>query len=659
MSGRSIILAGLPLLLGFVIVAAVPANGQEADKADDVEVLTRGPVHEAYADPGVTPSESSPIIPKQPPDPINELPPDQKPEGDNVIWIPGYWVWDDDRSDYIWLSGFWRVPPPDRTWVPGSWRQVDDGWQWTPGFWAAAAQDNLQYLPEPPAPLEAAPSTPAPSADSFFTPGVWVYRDSRYLWRPGAWITYRPGWIWVPAHYAWTPVGWVFVDGYWDYPLRSRGLLFAPVYFAGRPWLRPNWYYTPTYCVYDDFLMGALFLRPRWGGYWFGDYFGPVYHRRGFVAWLDIRFGRGVYDPMFSFYLRFHRENRGWERDLHALYASRYEGNDLPPRTLVQQTTIINNNVTNVTNIRNVTAVTPLAKVDPAVVKLRTVPAAQLAQERKGIERFRNVSLERRKVETQLLAKGPAVIKATDPPRTAKIDIAPATKPVTTVKPPPPPVHAALETKPKDTKPLNIIQNRDTNRPPPVVAPPKKDAPPPPKKDAPPPPKKDAPPPPKKDAPPPPKKDAPPPMPKKDSAPPKKDKESAPPKKDKEKDKKQASLSTPTLHRESAPPRTVRTDAAPTRQETKSSALVQRVANATPPVSHSHETKTSVPPRNEAKAAPAPSPGPVAKAAAPVSSEVKVAAPTRKETKAPAPTHVAKADTKSSASRGHQEEHKK
>src|SRR5262249_46624568 len=155
----------------------------------------------------------------------------------------------------------------------------------------------------------------------------------------------------------------------------------------------PGWFYTPRYAVYDDFLMGALFVRPGWGGYWFGDYFGAVYERRGFVAWIDIRFGRGVYDPLFGFYLRFHRDNRGWDRDLRALYANRFNGNDLPPRTLVQQTTIINN--TNVTNIKNVTAVAPLAKIDPAIVKLRPVPAEQLVRERKSVQRFRDAGLQR------------------------------------------------------------------------------------------------------------------------------------------------------------------------------------------------------------------------------------------------------------------------
>jgi hypothetical protein len=567
------------MLVGMLFLAAVPANAQQEDgKLDEGEVLTRGPVHEAYANPGVTPTEAPPIVPKQPPDPIDEQPPDQKPDGDNVVWIPGYFVWDDEREDFIWLSGFWRTPPPGRTWMPGTWRQVEDGWQWTPGFWAAAKQENVQFLPPPPAPLEAAPSTPAPSEDSIFTPGTWVYRDSRYLWRPGCWIPYRPGWVWVPAHYVWTPVGWVFVDGYWDFPLRERGLLFAPVYFARRPWLRPGWVYTPRYAIYDDFVVGALFLRPRWGGYWFGDYFGAVYERRGFVAWIDIRFGRGVYDPLFSFYIRFHRRDREWDRDLRALYAARHNGDGLPPRTLVQQTTIVQNinvnkNVTNITNIKNVTAVAPLTKIDTNIVKLRPVSAEQRTQERKAVERIRVASVQRNKLETQLLAKGPAPVKPTDPPRTAKLDLPTTTKQSTTIKPPPPPTHAPPVQAPKDAKPLDLIKNKDTSSKPPVVNP-KKDAPPPPpaKKDAPPPAKKDAPPA-KKDAPPPPpaKKDAPPPPAKKDAPPAKKDK-------DKEKEKKQASLATPPLQRQAVAvaPQTEPKTAVPIRNGVETTAPVRQ-----------------------------------------------------------------------------------
>src|SRR5207248_1484844 len=79
--------------------------------------------------------EASPVVPKEPPEPIDELPPDQKPEGDNVQWIPGYWAWDDQASDFLWISGFWRDVPPGRRWVPGTWQKVEGGWQWVAGFW--------------------------------------------------------------------------------------------------------------------------------------------------------------------------------------------------------------------------------------------------------------------------------------------------------------------------------------------------------------------------------------------------------------------------------------------------------------------------------------------------------------------------------------------
>src|SRR4029453_3113806 len=104
--------------------------------------------------------EPSEVVKKQPPDPIEELPPDEKPEGDSVQWIPGYWDWDEDGEQFIWISGFWRQPPPGRVWVPGSWREAKGGWQWLSGFGQEPAppqpdqqqvQPEIVYLPEPPA----------------------------------------------------------------------------------------------------------------------------------------------------------------------------------------------------------------------------------------------------------------------------------------------------------------------------------------------------------------------------------------------------------------------------------------------------------------------------------------------------------------------------
>src|SRR5262249_13326749 len=147
------------------------ANVSKDEGQEGVEVLARGPIHEAYAEPvGLRPDKTSPVVPKQPPDPIQELPPDEKPAGNNVQWIPGYWSWDEDRSDFSWVSGICRTPPPGRQWAPGHGTKVEEGSQWAPGFWAVEKQAEVQYLPPPPDPPRAAASTPAPSDDSVYVP---------------------------------------------------------------------------------------------------------------------------------------------------------------------------------------------------------------------------------------------------------------------------------------------------------------------------------------------------------------------------------------------------------------------------------------------------------------------------------------------------------
>ena len=258
----------MTLRLGFVALGLAGWLTAPVAAADDVEVLARPGAR------GVRRAERAragptPVIPKEPPKPIEELPPDQKPEGDNVQWMPGYWAWDDDKKDFLWVSGFWRNVPPDRTWVPGSWRKAQDGWQWTGGFWAAAkdgGKADIEYLPQPPAPLDAGgATTPAPSETHVYIPGTWVYRE-RYVWRPGFWFEYRPGWVWVAAHYRWTPAGYIFIDGYWDYPLAERGVLFAPAYIPPVVYTAPAFVYTPDLRDPRGVPVRRLLLPPRvWG----------------------------------------------------------------------------------------------------------------------------------------------------------------------------------------------------------------------------------------------------------------------------------------------------------------------------------------------------------------------------------------------------------
>src|SRR5262245_38977465 len=313
-----------------------PVPGQPPGDDPNVgqEVLARGPVHEAYASTFETPS-ATPIVPQDPPELIEELPPDEKPAGDNVQWMPGYWHWDEERSDFIWISGFWRAPPPHRAWVPGSWRQAQGGWQWVAGFWQdttpvqqaeAVTQPEIEYLPTPPASIEAGPAIPAPSETHIYVPGCWLWRG-HYVWRPGFWIAHRPGWIWCPAHYRWTPVGYVYVGGYWDYTLAARGVLYAPVYFDRRVVVRPAFVYTPTYVVSEPCMVGALFVRRGWGCYYFGDYFEARYVNTGYVAWcapaigVTVVVGRGYhYDPLWSHYSVTYRSEPVWQTNVTNIY---------------------------------------------------------------------------------------------------------------------------------------------------------------------------------------------------------------------------------------------------------------------------------------------------------------------------------------------------
>jgi WXXGXW repeat (2 copies) len=222
-------------VLGAVLLGALTAcicqAQQPGNAVPGAQVLTRGPVHEAFAGIVTFNPEPGVAVTRIPPALIEEMPPEEKPEGDNVTWIPGYWAWDDERTDFLWVSGTWRALPPGRQWIAGYWGERTHGYQWTSGYWAGAKVQETIYLPPPPATVEVGPNIAAPSLDYGWTPGCWVWHQQRYAWRPGYWVQGRADWDWTPAHYVWTPRGYIFVGGFWDYPVARRGVLFAPVNF--------------------------------------------------------------------------------------------------------------------------------------------------------------------------------------------------------------------------------------------------------------------------------------------------------------------------------------------------------------------------------------------------------------------------------------------
>jgi hypothetical protein len=408
-----------------------------ANDKDKVEVLARGPVHEAYAEPVEREPKPSPVLAKEPPKAIEELPPDQKPDGANVQWMPGYWAWDDDKEDYIWVSGFWRNAPPGRTWVPGSWRKAEGGYQWSGGFWVGAKDDQkaeVDYLPKPPAPLDnEGAATPPPSDDHTYVPGTWLWRD-RWVWQPGYYIEHRPGWVWTAPHYRWTPAGYVYIAGYWDYPLDERGILFAPAYIPPAVYTAPAFVYTPTVVVREDCLYGAFFVRRGFGCYYFGDYFAPRYAGVGFVAWgghvsASVTIG-GWYDPLFSYYRCGYRADPFWRAGIVDLYCGRYRGDYLcPPRTLIQQNTVINN-ITNNTNVNNVNLnnVTMLSNLNEATRggrrNLRTVSDADRRAQQDAARSVREVADRRATLESQIAGRPGAGKSAS--PRSLRLDTPPS-----------------------------------------------------------------------------------------------------------------------------------------------------------------------------------------------------------------------------------------
>jgi hypothetical protein len=431
-----------------------------------VEPQGRGPVHEAFAEATVDRPQPGPVVPKQPPEAIEELPPAQKPEGDDVQWVSGYWAWDDERSDFLWVTGIWRSIPPGRQWVPGHWAQVQGGSQWQVGFWAAAGGD-VQVVPAPPDPKdETPPPAPAPAgattppaaattADSTYVSGNYVYtsfvgstdQDNAFVWHPGYYVTNRAGWVWVPAHYVYTPAGYVFVDGYWDYDLQNRGLLFAPVVIDARYRTQPDWVYTPVYVVHDACLLDALFVRTGSSCYHFGDYFDQGYAGLGFVSFADHRFGRQGYDPLFSYYRWAHRQDQGWERGVRRLYTARSQGLVVrPPRTLEAQQKLAVRLLAGQPSraaLQHSVMLAPLAQVDRKVVKLQTLDRAGQLEHRKAAEQQRTVSRQREQVESGLVAQGQSAIRKGGTAQTLALNLpkaAPSTKPgAGRTAPPPPP----------------------------------------------------------------------------------------------------------------------------------------------------------------------------------------------------------------------------
>ena len=354
--------------------AAVPAaNAPDAD-GQGVQVLTRGPVHEAFAGMVTFNPEPGIVVPKAPPAAIEEVPPGERPVGNNVTWIPGYWAWDEERTDFVWVSGTWRALPPGRQWMAGYWGQTTQGYQWTSGYWADAATQETTYLAAPPATVEDGPNVAAPSADYRWTPGNWIWNDDRYAWGPGYWARGRADWDWSPSHYVWTPRGYIFVDGYWDYPVNRRGSLFAPVYFNSGVYSQSGYAYSPSIAIDLAVFAEALFLRPRYNHYYFGDYYDNSYQQSGYLSAYAYQSNSSGYDSIYSHQRWENRQNSRWDSSMAASYQYRRDNiSARPPRTWAAQQAIASTSQFKQNRMLVATPLTQMASRKNSSVKFQAV----------------------------------------------------------------------------------------------------------------------------------------------------------------------------------------------------------------------------------------------------------------------------------------------
>lgn len=304
------------------------------------EVLTSGPVHEAFAEPVNLQVQAGLVVPDEPPAKVQEVPPAERPQGSQFVWVPGYWAWDAGRHGYIWVSACWRAGPPGMYWVPGYWARVPEGWEWVPGFWASTGAQKIEYLPAPPVLNDVEPLVSPLSPDDIWAPPCQYWYQGHYILRPGYWVHGQPGWVWVPSHYIWTPRGYVFVAGHWDYSLERRGVLFAPVYLPRTVRERPGFSYHLGITIDLGILRVSLFTYPRYSHYCFGDYYDDAYLRVGIYPRFESERIHTWYDPIYQYDRWQNRKTQpNWEENERHQYDLRRENKDLrPPRTYREMT---------------------------------------------------------------------------------------------------------------------------------------------------------------------------------------------------------------------------------------------------------------------------------------------------------------------------------
>lgn len=254
-----------------------------------------------------------------------------------------------------------------------------------------------------------------------------MWNQNRYAWRPGYWMPAQQNWMWIPAHYHWSPRGYVFVDGYYDYSVARRGVLFAPVYFNQSVYSQRGFTYSPAMAISLAVFGNQLFLRPNYNHYYFGDYYGSNYSSGGFYPWFSFNSGRSGYDPFYAQQFWQNRQNRTWATTVQSDFQNRVDHeNARPPRTLAaQQALIKSGDASSAKNLVVATSLDQLAKSKDSTLRMQPVTKEEqqtLAKQGQEVQQF---GAARQKLEAKSAETSAETPAKNSEPATAKLPKSP------------------------------------------------------------------------------------------------------------------------------------------------------------------------------------------------------------------------------------------
>ncbi len=157
-----------------------------------------------------------------------------------------------------------------------------------------------------------------------------------------------------------------------------------------------------------------LFLRPGYGHYYFGDYYGSNYADAGFSPWFSYQSSRRGYDPIYANQRWQNRQDREWEQRAEANFRNlRDNENARPPRNWAAQRALAGAGETS--NRRNIAVAEPLeelAQRKDSRLRFQPVDPAERQQFGQRGQEYRKYLQQRQQLEANA-ARTPGVDPAT------------------------------------------------------------------------------------------------------------------------------------------------------------------------------------------------------------------------------------------------------